>query len=198
MSSNPTKKIDRRVIRTRKAIMRAFDKLISDPHVHKITVSAIAREADIDRKTFYLHYKSVDELAACKAEELLGRILAKLKAEPNCRTFEDCVRVILAEVNTIFTSDTEVYANVAKRLSSDESLERLQQALGPALADSGFNPEWAASGTSHLRLQFFIAGAVYLYSNWLKSDDRPPIETVSDTVEEIVLTSRKNTSSKNE
>ena len=47
---------DRRVVRTRKAIREAFFKLMENQDYHKITIASVAREADIDRKTFYLHY----------------------------------------------------------------------------------------------------------------------------------------------
>ncbi len=55
-------KTDRRVLKTRRAIEEAFERLIADTDYDKITVSAIAREANINRKTFYLHYDSVDDL----------------------------------------------------------------------------------------------------------------------------------------
>lgn len=45
---------DRRVVRTRKAIREAFFKLMENQDYHKITIASVAREADIDRKTFYL------------------------------------------------------------------------------------------------------------------------------------------------
>ena len=53
---------DRRVVRTRKAIREAFFKLMENQDYHKITIASVAREADIDRKTFYLHYRSVSDL----------------------------------------------------------------------------------------------------------------------------------------
>ena len=43
---------DRRVVRTRKAIREAFFKLMENQDYHKITIASVAREADIDRKTF--------------------------------------------------------------------------------------------------------------------------------------------------
>lgn len=55
---------DRRVVRTRAAIDRAFRSLLARMPYDKITVSAVAREAGINRKTFYLHYLSIDELLA--------------------------------------------------------------------------------------------------------------------------------------
>ncbi len=47
---------DRRVRKTKKAIQDAYFRLLEKKRTEKITVAEITREADIDRKTFYLHY----------------------------------------------------------------------------------------------------------------------------------------------
>lgn len=54
------KKLDRRVVRSRRLIIDAFERLLLKESLEDITVSAIAREADIDRKTFYQHFGSID------------------------------------------------------------------------------------------------------------------------------------------
>ena len=41
----------------------------------QITVSAIAREANIDRKTFYVHFGTIDGLLDALAEERVDEIL---------------------------------------------------------------------------------------------------------------------------
>ena len=41
-------RVDRRVVRTRKAILAAFEKLLEKKDLSEITISSIAREADID------------------------------------------------------------------------------------------------------------------------------------------------------
>ena len=51
--------MDRRVRKTHKAIMQAYFDLIRENKTTKVSVSDIARKADIDRKTFYLHFDSV-------------------------------------------------------------------------------------------------------------------------------------------
>ena len=53
---------DRRVARTKAAVHAAVLKLVQERAFDKVTVAAVAREADIDRKTFYLHYASVDDV----------------------------------------------------------------------------------------------------------------------------------------
>ena len=68
-----TKKIDRRVLKTRQAIEEALASLILKTDYDKITVSALAKEANINRKTFYLHYDSVDDVPFNE----IARIVAK-------------------------------------------------------------------------------------------------------------------------
>ena len=47
-------KQDRRKRRSDAAIQRAFDELLDEKPLEKITVKELAERADIDRKTFYL------------------------------------------------------------------------------------------------------------------------------------------------
>lgn len=47
---------DLRSIRTQNAIQNAFIELLQKNNFNKVTVSAIAKNAYIDRQTFYLHY----------------------------------------------------------------------------------------------------------------------------------------------
>ena len=42
--------------------MQAYFDLIRENKTTKVSVSDIARKADIDRKTFYLHFDSVDQV----------------------------------------------------------------------------------------------------------------------------------------
>ena len=189
-ASTRTQKTDKRVLRTRKAIMSAYDKLLSDKRVNKITVSAIAREANIDRKTFYLHFKSVGDLAAHRTEEMLERILGVLVSEGTDKSFIERTHIILTEVNNILSENIEVYSNIATHASTDQALLRLEQAAGPAIMNTGVDPEIATNPQLHLKLQFYIAGAISLYFSWLKSDHSQPIETVSNAIEDAILTLR--------
>lgn len=54
--------LDRRQIKTKKAIIKAFFDLTKDKDMSKITITELAKKADIDRKTFYLHFGSVEAI----------------------------------------------------------------------------------------------------------------------------------------
>ena len=70
---------DRRVVRTRAAVVAAFDTLLLEKDMSQITVTDIAREANIDRKTFYTHFGSVDGLVDYIVDTEMASIHERLK-----------------------------------------------------------------------------------------------------------------------
>lgn len=59
--------------------MEALDRLIMDRSFEDITVSALAREADVDRKTFYQHFGSMDGLLDAIAEDAVSGLLDEVE-----------------------------------------------------------------------------------------------------------------------
>lgn len=55
-------KVDRRVEKTRNAIINAFKDMIIEKEFKQITIKELAERANINRKTFYLHYESMEEI----------------------------------------------------------------------------------------------------------------------------------------
>jgi len=69
------RKTDLRIVKTKKAIKTAFLNLLKENKYHNITISAISETALINRKTFYAHYETKDELYADVIEDAL-RVLS--------------------------------------------------------------------------------------------------------------------------
>lgn len=192
-NSEAPAKVDRRVVRTRKAIMDAFDRLIVEKGFDKITVSAIAREANIDRKTFYLHYSSIEELAKRKTEQYLESILAAMKEHGATHSFPETLHNLLVEVNKLLTSQLDVFQHIASGISQERVIEALSHALRPALENSGLDSSAVENETILSRMQFYVAGGLSLYTSWLESDHSKPIESVSDIIEGAVTPSEATT-----
>lgn len=58
--------MDRRIKRTRTAVFNAVLDLMVEKETSKITVLELCKRADINKSTFYLHYKSMDDcLQSC-------------------------------------------------------------------------------------------------------------------------------------
>lgn len=80
-SENKRSRIDRRVVRTRRAIHDAFAELIQESDYSKITITELAKRADIDRKTFYTHYSSIDNLLEDIIRENIDTSLQQLNIQ---------------------------------------------------------------------------------------------------------------------
>ena len=180
------KKLDRRVVRTRKAIMDAFEKLLTQYRLDKITVSAIAREADIDRKTFYLHYASVNDLATMKVEEGIERIVNALKERGAGKEPSELVHIALTEVNSIYKEHLDIYEKIASTLTVGVLLEQFNDVARFCLSHLGLDPDLVEDDQLRMRAQFFLAGGLSLYASWLQSDHSTPIESVSDAIESAI------------
>lgn len=75
----PEKKRDRRLNKTDKAIQEALLDLLTGRPLAKISVSDVARQADIDRKTFYLHYATVEDAYQAIADNIIGESMARIE-----------------------------------------------------------------------------------------------------------------------
>jgi AcrR family transcriptional regulator len=64
--------VDRRVKRTRSAIVAAFNRLILDRGYAALTPGDVAAAADVGRSTFYEHYRGIDDLLATSLGAILG------------------------------------------------------------------------------------------------------------------------------
>ena len=81
-----TDKIDRRVQYTKRALTTALIDLMRENHISKISVKALCVAADVNRSTFYAHFRNQYDLLAHVEAEALGDLKARLLADNEPRT----------------------------------------------------------------------------------------------------------------
>ena len=157
---------DRRFARTEKAIVEAFLKLAEEQDPQKITVTALAREADIDRKTFYLHYDTVDAVADALLKQEAERIVEVLREES------------FFERGTVDT--TEFFSRLSVTIAPDLArTRRMVKHVTEALIED----DWL--GLAHMGpylgycVLFYTAGLLAIYRRWLLADSEIPLEDIS-------------------
>lgn len=76
------KKIDLRVQKTNQALQQAFRKMASTTSYSNITVKALTETAHINRKTFYLHYDSIEDFSNTVVDEISEKLLHIITEKP--------------------------------------------------------------------------------------------------------------------
>lgn len=74
-----TSKIDRRQARTKQLLRQALLSLIEEKSIEGITVTDIATRADLNRGTFYLHYRDVADMLDQLKEEAFEQVRSNIQ-----------------------------------------------------------------------------------------------------------------------
>ena len=69
-----SKKVDKRIIRTKKLIKRTMIELMQEKEVQNITVTDICNRADLNRGTFYTYHQDVFSLVSEIENEILDEV----------------------------------------------------------------------------------------------------------------------------
>lgn len=76
------KKVDLRVQKTNLALQQAFRQLVSTTSYRNITVKELTETAHINRKTFYLHYDSIEDFSDTVVDEIADKLLQLMMEKP--------------------------------------------------------------------------------------------------------------------
>ena len=76
------KKVDRRVIKTRRQLKKGLAALMKEKSVNQITVKELVEEVDINRSTFYLHFKYIQDLLREIEENMEAQIKRAIEEHP--------------------------------------------------------------------------------------------------------------------
>lgn len=182
MSGKPVK-TDMRWIRTERHLLSAFGKAIETTPIEKITVTGIARAAEVNKATFYLHYRDIFDLAqsyvdqlACDTVEELGDA-SVLFSEP--RRFVSTLMNALADKEKARTTEA-----IAKNNLIPHYMSALIANLNDALKNVRPVPDDLRSRAA---LSFFLHGVMGTLGQFRNDNDREELtEVIGDLVEVLM------------
>lgn len=114
------RKTDRRTLMTKVIIKDALLELLQNTLYEKITVTALCRQAEVTRATFYLHYNNIDDVL----DELL----------------DDALR--LSELDTLYSMNSSISKRSIKNIEGLKELSPDPDALLPACQRAASNPKY--------------------------------------------------------
>lgn len=98
---------DKRIRRTKKLLRQALTRLMRQKDFQSITVTDVVREADINRGTFYAHYRDIYDLREKIEEEMIADFRAMI-ADIKPDAINTSLRPVLAQTVAYLEENREV------------------------------------------------------------------------------------------
>ena len=171
------KKTDRRVRRTKRALREALANRMLEKNLQEITVKEISEIANINRGTFYLHYKDVYDLYAQVQEDVLGEFEQLLEKHEADRTHGQLYPLVLDAFK--FLTDNAVFCRAILKTDNIGFLTRLFDLFKPKTPGDWemlYGPNCTMHDYSHAFVTF---GAVGLLRAWLEGGMRESPEEMA-------------------
>ena len=178
--------LDRRVRKTRRQLKECLTRLLKEKKIQDITVRELAEMADINRGTFYLHYKDVFDLLEKTESELLDNF-NQLVMKHDAEELKKHPYGIFVEIYTLVYDNADLveillgengdlnFMNRLKQLIRDKCLHDWMEVFrtgNPAIFDAYFS--------------FIVSGCVGLVQYWLKTGMKETPGQLAKLTEQVI------------
>lgn len=150
--------MDYRIEKTKKSIYNAFIELRSKKPLEKLTVKELCEAAQINKSTFYTHYKDVYDLSDQIESEIVSSVINNI--ENADIFFEDPNRFteqLFLGYNSMHTLISTVFSGIRSEQLPKKIVEKLKQILFTKYPELINDPE------KNIILTYSVYGGYYAY-----------------------------------
>ena len=178
---------DRRIRKTKALLRGALTSLLERKDVKDITVSELAALADVNRGTFYCHYKDIYDMVEQLESELFQEFAAVLNAYSE-NSLRHGLRPILRDVFEFIERNLDLCSGLLNLERDTSFLERLKETVQAKVAREwcGLYPSLNGPRGQYY-LPFVVGGVIGLIQQWLVQTPRESAEEMAALAEQLIL-----------
>ena len=171
--------MDLRVKKTRSSIINAFLQLRAKKQLERITVKELADLAEINKATFYLHYKDIYDLSEQLENDIFERAFNNIR-HPNSSE----PRVFIREFVETFIANQSlidiIFGDGRRNILADKFETELKRFIFEQ------NPQYKDSPKMNIVLTYVIKGGYYAYAENIRYGADKVIEVVEEMAQGVV------------
>lgn len=181
------KKVDRRVRKTKRQLRQALTVLLQEKPIKDITVREIADMVDINRGTFYLHYKDVFDMLEQIENDIFEEFNDLIRAHPPAED-QGKPLPLLTDVFTYFAANADMAIALMGPNGDHAFIDKLKD-----LVKERCFYDWMQvySSSNSKNFAYFYAFVVYgcigLFQNWLETGMKETPEEMAALAEQMIL-----------
>ncbi len=176
-------KENQRIALTRRLLQEGLLRLLAHNKLENISVTALCKEAGINRATFYNHYTSPTALL-CEMER---QLVDELKAIAKTPTSIEDIAYQMEQYCIKLKENSDLVA-ILVRYHADQDLEEIVVSLAAHYSKNrlGANKTALDADTTHLVSTFLYSGSYALVQEWLVRDINKTPREIAELVLSIV------------
>lgn len=190
--------LDRRVVRTKRLIREALAELIEEDGLEGITVCNLTERADINRGTFYAHYKDKSDLLEKTENEIIDAVTL-LQSKATVLTVEDLLNAYhndepmpfaVALFRYIHENGNFIRALIGPK--GDPAFQpRLQEIVSRNTIEYILTPKYRNSSSPlvHYYVSYYTTAQLGVIKEWLESGMKESPEEMARIVINIMFLS---------
>ncbi len=164
----------RNYTRSEKAIIRAYVELMSKKD--KISVTDIVNCADLNRSTFYAHFKCVDDVREKIHSDVIEKLLGSIDVHSYRNSLENPY-LAMSRIVEFIKSDEELYKTMLNTAGADKFLKQLRDiVIERYLSDEVILPHIKDRNSFEMNLRLFIGGYVSVLEDWAAGNVKMSLE----------------------
>ncbi len=168
---------------TKKAIQRAFVKLLNEQPLNKISVKDITDECGINRNSFYYHYRDIPGLIEEILTEQIDRIIDRyMVTESLDEFFDEAFEFAISNRKALY----HVYDSSYREIFIDMLLDASRH-IAASYVNEQFEGTEVSDRDRDLIIRFVAYGCFGVYVGWMREGMK---ENVLEDIHRIIALSR--------
>lgn len=152
--------------RSEKAIIHSYVGLMQKNANKRITVTDIVESADLNRSTFYSHFKSAEEVREKIHSDIITEIVGSFDTDKRRHSLENPYNS-MRHIIEFIKGDEELYKMLLNTDGADKFLKKLKDTvIDEYLSDEVILPHITDKDGFEMNLRLFIGGFVSVIEDW--------------------------------
>ena len=180
-------KLDRRVVRTKQQIRQALIELLSQKSENNISVRELTQKANINRGTFYIHYKDIHDLVEQLVDEGVEKLLGVCRRHPPAQTPRASCP-FLTDLFQTLQSDSQLFTILLGNTGSQAYSERVCKAIQDHFLNDLLSVFYSADPKQRqVASDFIVAGCLHEALVWLKNGTKETPDEMAYLTGRIIM-----------
>lgn len=187
-----SRKIDKRTIKTKNALCNAIiDCIVNNPH-KKITIGTLTRSININRNTFYLHYRTLKDLLNDSINFVSKKILSKVK-EIALIEYITSPLLLMKTISTAITSNETYMRFIFDSGYSKQIIDKIDDDLSFYIVREYKRIINSQSDLYYFSINFLVCGYLYSLSAWYHNKPNYDLSLIHHQISKLCLYGIKET-----